>query len=253
MRPALSESHKSALAEGREQGRAVRRHLEALEATRPRRGPRRSPEPIKHRLEAIEVELQSADPLHRLTWCRNDPTPARASRRCRRQWISSRSRRASWLPLVRTALARASATGRGVAGTLSGLLGVGGGVSTVPALVLLLGVPAAVAKGSPLAVIIPTAVVGTRRNLARDNADLRTATALGLAGTVSSLVASQISVGSTRGCRTACSPGRCSSWPRACSGTTGGPRPAGRRPTRRGRERHPPAGSHRTTGCGGTR
>ena len=62
-----------------------------------------------------------------------------------------------------------------VAGTLSGLLGVGGGVVTIPALVLLLGVPAAVAKGSSLAVIIPTAVVGTRRNVARDNADLRTA------------------------------------------------------------------------------
>jgi uncharacterized protein len=82
-----------------------------------------------------------------------------------------------------------------VAGTLSGLLGVGGGVITVPALVLLLGVPAAVAKGSSLAVIIPTAVVGTRRNLARDNADLRTATVLGLAGMASSFLASQISVG----------------------------------------------------------
>ena len=54
-----------------------------------------------------------------------------------------------------------------VAGTLSGLLGVGGGVIMVPALVLLLGVPAAVAKGSSLAVIIPTAMVGTRRNLAQ--------------------------------------------------------------------------------------
>ena len=82
-----------------------------------------------------------------------------------------------------------------LSGTLSGLLGVGGGVVTVPALVLLLGLPAAVAKGSSLAVIIPTAVVGTRRNLARHNADLRTATIVGVAGMASSFLASQLSVG----------------------------------------------------------
>jgi len=82
-----------------------------------------------------------------------------------------------------------------VAGTLSGLLGVGGGVVTIPALVLLLGLPAAVAKGSSLAVIIPTAVEGTRRNAARHNADLGTAAVVGLSGTVSSFLASQLSVG----------------------------------------------------------
>jgi uncharacterized protein len=82
-----------------------------------------------------------------------------------------------------------------VAGTAAGLLGVGGGIVMVPAMVVLLGVPAAVAKGSSLAVIIPTAVVGSRRNLARGNADLRVATLVGLAGVVSSFGASQISVG----------------------------------------------------------
>lgn len=81
-----------------------------------------------------------------------------------------------------------------LSGTLSGLLGVGGGVITVPALVLLLGVPAAVAKGCSLAVIIPTAVVGTQRNRAHDNVDLRVAATLGLSGVVSSFLASQLSV-----------------------------------------------------------
>lgn len=81
-----------------------------------------------------------------------------------------------------------------VTGTLSGLLGVGGGIITVPALVVLLGVPAAVAKGSSLAVIIPTAVVGTQRNRARRNVDLRVAAVLGLSGVVSSFLASQVSV-----------------------------------------------------------
>lgn len=82
-----------------------------------------------------------------------------------------------------------------VAGTTAGLLGVGGGVIMVPAMVVLLGIPPAVAKGSSLAVIIPTAVVGTRRNLARHNADLAVALTVGISGVVSSFGASLISVG----------------------------------------------------------
>jgi uncharacterized protein len=82
-----------------------------------------------------------------------------------------------------------------VAGTFAGLLGVGGGIVMVPAMVLLVGIPAAVAKGSSLAVIIPTALVGTRRNLQRGNADLRIAVLVGLSGIVSSFLASQVSVG----------------------------------------------------------
>jgi uncharacterized membrane protein YfcA len=81
-----------------------------------------------------------------------------------------------------------------LAGTLSGLLGVGGGVITVPALIVLIGLPAVVAKGSSLLVIIPTAAVGTQRNRAHDNVDLRVALVLGLSGLVSSYAASQLSV-----------------------------------------------------------
>ena len=51
------------------------------------------------------------------------------------------------------------------------------------------------AKGSSLAVIIPTAVVGTHRNRARHNVDLRVAAVVGLSGVVSSFLASQLSVG----------------------------------------------------------
>jgi uncharacterized membrane protein YfcA len=82
-----------------------------------------------------------------------------------------------------------------VAGTAAGLLGVGGGFITVPAMVVFVGIPATVPKGSSLAVIIPTAAVGTRRNLQRGNADLRTAALVGVSGMVSSFLASQISVG----------------------------------------------------------
>jgi hypothetical protein len=62
----MSDSHKAALAEGREQGRAVRRYLEALEAHKPKRGRKRTQESIERRLAAIEEQLPEADPLTRL-------------------------------------------------------------------------------------------------------------------------------------------------------------------------------------------
>jgi len=62
----MSDEHKAALARGREQGRAVRNYLEALEAHKPRRGRRRTPDSMKKRLVTIEQKLQSADPLARV-------------------------------------------------------------------------------------------------------------------------------------------------------------------------------------------
>jgi uncharacterized protein len=82
-----------------------------------------------------------------------------------------------------------------LSGVLAGLLGVGGGIIMVPAMVLLYSIPAAVAKGTSLAVIIPTAAVGTVRNLEAHNADLPTAAIVGLSGVVSSFAASKIAIG----------------------------------------------------------
>src|SRR4051794_30507052 len=65
-RSPMSESHKAALAEGREQGRAVRRYLEALEAHKPKRGRKRTAESVEKRLVVIEEKLPDADPLSRL-------------------------------------------------------------------------------------------------------------------------------------------------------------------------------------------
>ncbi len=62
----MSDAHKAALAEGREQGRAVRRYLEALEAHKPKRGRKRTPDSMKKRLSAIDENLADADPLTRL-------------------------------------------------------------------------------------------------------------------------------------------------------------------------------------------
>ena len=62
----MSDEHKAALAEGRNQGRAVRTYLEALEAHKPKRGRKRTPESMQRRLQKIEKEIPAADPLTRL-------------------------------------------------------------------------------------------------------------------------------------------------------------------------------------------
>ena len=66
-----------------------------------------------------------------------------------------------------------------VAGTLAGLLGIGGGVIMVPAVVVVLGLRPAMAKGTSAAVIVPTAFIGTIRNRTNHNADIRTAVIVG--------------------------------------------------------------------------
>ena len=63
----MSAEHKAALAEGRAQGRAIRDYLEALEAHKPKRGRKRTPDSIKKRLDRIETEIVDADPMKRVT------------------------------------------------------------------------------------------------------------------------------------------------------------------------------------------
>lgn len=81
------------------------------------------------------------------------------------------------------------------AGILAGLLGVGGGIFIVPALTLLFGVPHVLAKGTSLAVIVPTAVVGTIRNRQAGLTALRPAAIVGTAGIASAFLASRVSLG----------------------------------------------------------
>lgn len=76
--------------------------------------------------------------------------------------------------------------GFGVAvGLVAGLLGVGGGVIVVPALVLLFEVGDVTAKGTSLLVVLPTALVGTLRNMRHGNVDLRAALVTGAGGVAS--------------------------------------------------------------------
>lgn len=65
-RTPMSDEHKAALAEGRNQGRSVRQYLEALEAHKPKRGRKRTAESVQKRLDRIDLELAKADPMKRL-------------------------------------------------------------------------------------------------------------------------------------------------------------------------------------------
>lgn len=62
----LSVEHKAALAEGRAQGRAIRRYLDAIEANKPKRGRKRTPDSIRRRLQRLDVEIADADRLRRV-------------------------------------------------------------------------------------------------------------------------------------------------------------------------------------------
>jgi uncharacterized membrane protein YfcA len=67
-----------------------------------------------------------------------------------------------------------------VGGVAAGMLGVGGGALFVPALTLGLGLSQLHAEATSLLAIIPVALVGTWRQHARGNADLRTGLTLGV-------------------------------------------------------------------------
>jgi uncharacterized membrane protein YfcA len=65
-------------------------------------------------------------------------------------------------------------------GVLAGLFGVGGGILFVPTLALVLGLTQLHAEASSLLAILPTAIVGTWRQLRYGNVDLRAAAAIGV-------------------------------------------------------------------------
>lgn len=82
-----------------------------------------------------------------------------------------------------------------VAGVLAGLLGVGGGIIFVPVLTIVFGVPLVLAKGTSLAVILPTSILGTLRNRSAGLTALRPAAVVGIAGVLSAYLAAQLSLG----------------------------------------------------------
>ena len=63
----MSDTHKEALAEGRNHARIVGRYLEALEANKPKRGRKRTPDTVKKRLATVADEIKDASGLNRLS------------------------------------------------------------------------------------------------------------------------------------------------------------------------------------------
>jgi uncharacterized membrane protein YfcA len=82
-----------------------------------------------------------------------------------------------------------------VAGVLSALMGVGGGVIMVPAFVLLFGMSQHVAEGTSLLVIIPTAVMGAVRHARHGYTRWRLGLLIGAGGVAGGVVGAQLALG----------------------------------------------------------
>lgn len=74
-----------------------------------------------------------------------------------------------------------------VSGVLSGLFGIGGGLVTTPAIRLLLGYPALIAVGTPLPVILPTALAGALSHARARTVDVRAGAVMGAAGVLATV------------------------------------------------------------------
>ena len=77
-------------------------------------------------------------------------------------------------------------------GVLSGLLGVGGGVIVVPAMMLLFGAPDLVAKGTSLLMMIPSALSGSAMNLRRQNVSVSAALIVGVPACFTTFLGSSV-------------------------------------------------------------
>lgn len=73
-----------------------------------------------------------------------------------------------------------------VTGILSGVLGVGGGILVVPALMFFFGASDLVAKGTSLFMMIPGSISATIGNVRRSNVDLRGGLCIGIAACIAS-------------------------------------------------------------------
>ena len=75
-----------------------------------------------------------------------------------------------------------------VSGVFSGAFGIGGGIITTPAIRLILGAPALVAVGTPLAVILPTALTGALTYARNGVADIRAGVTCGIGGSLAAVL-----------------------------------------------------------------
>lgn len=79
-------------------------------------------------------------------------------------------------------------------GLLAGLLGIGGGAVLVPLMIIGLGMTPAAAKGTSLAVIVVSSLIGTLNNRRHLNVDMRSAGLVGSVGVVAAFVGGRLSL-----------------------------------------------------------
>jgi uncharacterized membrane protein YfcA len=82
-----------------------------------------------------------------------------------------------------------------ITGILSGMLGVGGGIIMVPAMVLLLYMPQAYAQGISLLVIVPTAMMGAYTHLHKGNVVTRIVPWIALTSVITGVLGSMLALG----------------------------------------------------------
>ena len=80
-----------------------------------------------------------------------------------------------------------------ITASVATLLGIGGGIMLVPILTVGFGIPSVISKGTALAVILPTSLVGTIRNRTNSLVDFRAAMTLGLTGVFMAPVGATVS------------------------------------------------------------
>jgi len=80
------------------------------------------------------------------------------------------------------------------AGFMAGLLGIGGGVVMVPAMVLLLGFDQHVAQGTSLLVVIPAALTGSLTHYRNGRLVLRDAATLAAGGVIGAVIGSALAL-----------------------------------------------------------
>jgi uncharacterized membrane protein YfcA len=86
-----------------------------------------------------------------------------------------------------------------ITGIVSGMLGVGGGIVMVPAMVLILHMPQSYSQGVSLLVIVPTSIVGAYTHLKKDNVVTGLVPWIAVASIVTGVIGSMLALGPLKG------------------------------------------------------
>ncbi len=81
-----------------------------------------------------------------------------------------------------------------ITGLIASTLGIGGGIIFVPSLVVFFGFAQHVAQGTSLAIIVPTAIVGTALHAKKGRVEWRTALLVAAGGVIGGLVGSRFAL-----------------------------------------------------------